>query len=179
MTRTAMRRILVLAALALGPAPAALGEEIPFGDRFLVLDPAEWEISTLMPGQVTRLVCLAPDCRNMGGLFPDLYAVSFSTRSGALRTCSAAQGSIPITETEDGPFMQHSATYAGIEFNVLGLISECVRQRPVLLQACGLHEETLYWLTTSFSGCSPEPDLPQARFDEILRSLNMQSSAVQ
>jgi hypothetical protein len=165
----------LIGALALAPA---IAEEVPLGDRVLNLDPSAWEASTLVPGQVTRLTCTAADCLTNGGLLPDLYAVSFSVSSGVLRTCSAAQGSIPITETEDGPFMQHSATYAGIEFNVLGLISECSRQRPVLLQACGLHEGTLYWLTTSFSGCSPEPDLPQARFDEILESLR-QSSAVQ
>jgi hypothetical protein len=167
---SALRRIVALAAFVLA-APAAAGD-FPFGNLTLTVDQGIWYVEPLVPGQIIRVTCFSRDCPGFDGLRPDLYALARPASPTGWRTCDSTHASLLMNDNEYGAFSYGRTTHAGVEFHVTGLVSACGRLRqPLLIQACGERDGMLYWLTTSFSGCSPEPDLPKARFDEILEGL--------
>jgi hypothetical protein len=158
--------------LFLALAPVSAGE-VPLGDLTMNYDERIWRMEPLAPGQIVRFTCFTRDCPGFDGLRPDLYVLARPADDSGWRTCDATYASLLTNDNEYGAFSYGRATYAGVEFHVTGLVSACGRLRqPLLIQACGQRDGILYWLTTSFSGCSPEPDLPKARFDEILQGFS-------
>ena len=171
--RVAMRTAVLLALAWGGPMPTASAAEVTLGSLRVSYDDGVWRSERLVVGQVVRFTCFSRDCPGVDGMRPDVYALARPTSSAGSRSCDSAQAFLLTTDNEYGGFSYERATYAGVEFHVTGLVSACGRYRqPLLIQACGVREGTLYWLTTAFSGCSPEPDLPKARFDEILRGFS-------
>lgn len=154
------------------PAAAGAGDVL-LGQLVINYQDTVWRAEELLEGQVVHFTCQAGDCLGFDDLQPDLYAFARPVSPKGWRTCDATRRAVLTRDSEYGPFTYARRDYAGIEFNITGLVSGCRLRTPTLFQACGEHEGIIYWLTTAFSSCSPEPDLPIARFDEILQGMTL------
>ncbi len=173
--------ILPLALLPGGFAPAASAGEVVLGSHRVSYDDEVWHAERLVAGQLIRFTCFSADCPGDGVLLPDLYALARSTASGGWGGCDSAEASLLTSDTEYSSVSFGHPIVAGIEFQVTALASAWCRRRvprqPPVIQACGVSQDTLYWLTTAFTGCSPEPNLPKVRFDEILQGFREGTAA--
>ena len=171
--------LLAVSAIAFA-VPDAVAGEVAVGELRLVYDDGVWAAEPLVEAQIVRFTCFSVDCGVLDGLRSDLYAIARPASAAGWRDCEAVQATM-LTHgyRDEGAFTFAKVNQAGVEFNVTGVVGICGRTRqPLIIQACGQHDGITYWLTTGFSGCSPEPEMSKLRFDEILAGLRGSTPAL-
>ncbi len=164
-----MRTAIFLATLALPLfAAAAPGGKPPWFwlAAEIRFDSASWRMSA--PDAATRVfTCITPECEGQ----PAVYG--FAWPAGDRREALAeACGSIS-TRGELTPLVADGkALHGEMKFQAFTSWTGCRAVDTPVLQACAASDGIAYRLTTSLgSGCNRAPELPDGRFEDLLRSI--------
>lgn len=160
--------------LMLLPSAMAGADEVRIRDITLVYDPATWRVEPVLEGSVWRFACVTRDCRGRTTIsVPFVYVIARPTTTEAPSPCAPTEA-LRARDAAYGPFTYSRASYGGIEFNVTTTVNQCRAVSPWLLEACGAHGASEYWITTGFgfgTNCGPESKLPPSRFEELLKGV--------